>query len=204
MDYTREISGPTARINNITQTISPSDNAPILQSQLSPFDEERDIIVNHMANDYNNLTVQTVQTKAHADSANEMKRYLKDAEGKYTSIQENIHSSTKDLSLTKENLHIQMAKQKIMFELLAVLGITVLVYIFMGSSPYVHGVALLVIVVGFLYVLNYNAYRLRALGDDIGSPILSSLAKTFTPNGPRSDSKWWDTSFFSPPNAPTP
>ena len=48
MDYSAEISGPTAQINSITQAITPADSAATIQSKLTPFDSERDIVVGHI------------------------------------------------------------------------------------------------------------------------------------------------------------
>ena len=177
-----------------------------VMAQLSPFDQQRDMIVGHIANDYNGMTGEVVQTKNQADSVNDMKRYLKMAESKNKTINASIQDATKGLASSKHKLKVELAKQKIMFEILGILAVTIVVYIVMGSSQYVHGVALLVFVLGILYVLNYNAYRLHAIGSDTGAPALSSLADIFTPKGSvSSDYPWIDfASFFSPPNAPTP
>jgi len=199
MNYSSEISGPTNRIESITQAIVPTDTSATIQSSLTPVDQQRDMIVGHMLNDYNNSTSRAVQNKGDVDSANMMKHYLKDAESKNMVIQTGVEKAKNDLKTSKQNLNVELAKQKIVFEILGILGVTIVVYIVLGSSPYVHGVALAVLVLGILYVLNYNAYRLKAIGLDIGSPILSSLSTVFTPPN---TSAW--PSLFSPPNAPMP
>jgi hypothetical protein len=201
MNYSSEISGPTNQINNITQAIGPKDTSAIIQSNLTPFDQERDMIVGHMSNDYNNLTGLAIQNKGDIDSANMMKRYLKEAEGKNMVLQSGIETAKTDLKTSKQNLTIEHAKQKIVFEILGILGVTIVVYIVLGSSPYVHGVALGVLVLGIIYVLNYNAYRLQLLGLKLGSPTLESLGKALTPP---SGTSWYPSSFFSAPNAPGP
>lgn len=206
MDYTTEVSGPTNQINNIMAPAVVAKDTGAVMAQLSPFDQQRDMIVGHIANDYNGMTGEVVQTKNQADSVNDMKRYLKMAESKNKTINASIQDATKGLASSKHKLKVELAKQKIMFEILGILAVTIVVYIVMGSSQYVHGVALLVFVLGILYVLNYNAYRLHAIGSDTGAPALSSLADIFTPKGSvSSDYPWIDfASFFSPPNAPTP
>ena len=206
MDYTTEISSPTNHIETITQAIAPRDSASSIQANLTPFDQQRDVIVGHMANDYNNLTARAVHNKEDVDSANVMKKYLKEAESKKSVIYSGIESAKGNLKTSKQNLSIELAKQKIVFELLGILSVTIVVYIVMGSSPYVHGVALFVLVFGILYVLNYNAYRLHAIGADLGSPSLSSLGNVFAPSGspPSSSSSWNITSLFSAPNATGP
>lgn len=206
MDYTTEISSPTNHIESITQAIAPKDSASTIQANLTPFDQQRDVIVAHMANDYNNLTGHAVHNKEDVDSANEMKKYLKEAKSKKNVLFSGIENAKGTLKISKENLGIELAKQKIAFELLGILSVTIVVYIVMGSSPYVHGVALFVLVFGILYVLNYNAYRLHAIGTDLGSPSLSSLGNVFTPSGsaPSFSSSWNVTSLFSPPNAAGP
>lgn len=205
MDYTAETSGPTTQINNImAPAVDGKTDANAVIASLTPFDQQRDMIVGHVVNDYNALTNQAILIKNQVESANEIKHYLKDAEGKRTAIQAQVQTATKDLSTTKQQLSVELAKQKIIFELLAIFSITILVYIVMGSSPYVHIVAVTVLVLGILYVLNYNAYRLRTLGDDIGSPTLASLGNIFKGSSDGTTAWWNPASFFSPPNAPTP
>ena len=207
MNYSSEISGPTNRIESITQAITPSDTSAAVQADLTPFDQERDIIVGHMAKDYNSGTGNAIRNKGDIDSVNMMKKYLKQAEGKNMILQNGVEKAKSDLITSKQNLSIELAKQKIVFEILGILGVTVIVYITLGSSPYVHGVALAVLIFGIVYVLNYNAYRLHALADSVGSPSLATLGNMLTPpsdSKPNFTSSWNPSSFFSAPNAPGP
>ena len=208
MDYATEISGSTTQINNImAPAVDGKTDANAVLASLTPFEQQRESTIGHVINDYNMFTGQAITTKSQVDSVNNMKRYLKDSEGKKSSIQARVQSATKDLGTTKQKLSIELAKQKIVFELLAIFSITIVVYIVMGSSPYVHVVAVTVLILGILYVLTYNAYRLRTLGDDIGSPTLASLGNIFKSNPiiETTDSVWNKiATFFSAPNAPTP
>jgi len=202
MDYTAETSGPTTQIENImAPAVNGKTDANAVVASLSPFEQQRDMIVGHVVNDYNALTNQAILTKNRVDSANELRHYLKDADGKKTAIQAHVQVATKDLSTVKQRLSVELAKQKIIFELFAIFSVTILVYIVMGSSEYVHIVAVTVLILGILYVLTYNAYRLRTLGNDIGSPTLASLGDMF--KGSSQPTTLWP-SFFSPPNADGP
>jgi hypothetical protein len=65
-------------------------------------------------------------------------------------------------------------------------------------------IALGFMVFGLLYVMNFNAYRLGAIGEEIGSATLSSIGKTLTTFMPGAYGLPDIPSFFSPPNADGP
>jgi hypothetical protein len=84
-----------------------------------------------------------------------------------------------------------MSKQKIVFDLFLIFGATMSVYVLFRSSSYVHIIALVVLVIGILYVLQYNAYRIRLFGLDISAEILPSGGKGDQPS--KDGDKWWET-----------
>lgn len=208
MDYTAEFSGPTTLINNIIN--GPQTGTPdTTLASLTPLEQERDLIVGHLANDFKQLTSQAVQSKSQVDGINGLRSRIKDLDGKKTSLQGMVQNATSELSSAKQNLNIQLAKQKIAFELLSVFAVTIVIYIMFGSSSYVHMIALVVVVFGFLYILNFNAYRLGAIGEEVGSTTLTFLGKLFIPDSPNpsisSESSFPNLfSFFYPPNADGP
>jgi len=204
MDYTAEVSGPTTQINNIVSATSTETDPVEAQSNLTPFDSQRDQIVGHLGNDFDNMTTQAVQTRTQVEEINDVRRRVKAIQGQKTSIQAGIASSTSQLSTAQKDLNIQLAKQKIAFELLSVFAVTIIIYIVLGSFSYVHMIALGFMVLGLLYVMNFNAYRLGAIGEDIGSATLTTLGKTLTSFTPSYLSLPDPTSFFSPPNADGP
>jgi hypothetical protein len=199
MDYNAEFKGPTELIG-ITLD-GPTPDAAMLTS----LDAERDLIVGHLANDFSVTTSRAIQNKNQVDIANTLRRRVKDVEGKKTSLQGMIASATSDLSSAKQNLNLQLSKQKIAFEMLSVFAITIVIYILFGSSSYVHIIALVVVGLGFLYILTYNAYHLGSIGEDVGSTTLSFLGSLFSSNDSSSyDSMPTASSLFSTANAAGP
>jgi hypothetical protein len=78
-----------------------------------------------------------------------------------------------------------MAKQKVVFDLFMVFGATIVVYLVFGSSSYVHIIALVVLIIGVVYVLQYNAYRIRLFGNDDTSVFIGGNSIQEIEN------KWW-------------
>ena len=115
MDYATEISGSTTQINNImAPAVDGKTDANAVLASLTPFEQQRESTIGHVINDYNMFTGQAITTKSQVDSVNNMKRYLKDSEGKKSSIQARVQSATKDLGTTKQKLSIELAKQKML------------------------------------------------------------------------------------------
>ena len=83
-----------------------------------------------------------------------------------------------------------MAKQKVVFDLFMVFGATIVVYLVFSSSSYVHIIALVVLIIGVVYVLQYNAYRIHLFGDD-NTPKVSIFSdpKSIQETG----NKWWNS-----------
>jgi hypothetical protein len=189
----------TSKINNIVLASIPTANYQGTLQSLYPLEEQRDQEVCHMAQRFNSQTKEMVQTKHEADAVNEAGQLRKNAEGKNSSLKSSIQSRQKELLEAKHELQFQMSRQKIVFDLFLVFGATITVYLLFRSFSFVHILAVIVLVVGILYVLQYNAYRLRISGVSDSSKILpfsgtgtdhwwSSLVSNTTPSF--NSSKW--------------
>lgn len=159
---------------------------------LSPFEQQRDQMVDSLAGQYNSITNEMVQTKNQVDSVNATKRYLKDAQSKNRTVHSEIEHEKSQLdSLTKE-MRKQLARQKVMIDLCWVLGATLVVYLLFRSFSFVHILAMIVLVGGFVYVLVYNAYRIHISGTTNITPN-GPVAPSFPIPGGWNPENWWKT-----------
>ena len=182
MNYGSEIETPTQQINNIILAAVPSPNYQGTLQNIVPFDQQREQTISHLTREYDAHTQEMVQTKEQTDLVNEAGRYLKDVQGKNTTIKTKLESDKKVLDEKKKELQLQLSKQKIVFDLLLVFGATITVYLLFRSFSFVHGLALGVLVIGILYVLQYNAYRIRLFGTDDSSKIHLFSGSNFLPS----------------------
>jgi hypothetical protein len=151
----------TRQINNIMLAAVPTANYQGTIQNLSPFEQQRDQMVDNLKSHYASVTNEMVQTKNETDTANLTKRYLKKAQEQHHSIESEIEHEKAQLdSLTKE-MRKQLARQKVMIDLCWVLGATLLVYLLFSSFSFVHILAMIVLVGGIVYVVVYNAYRVH-------------------------------------------
>jgi vacuolar-type H+-ATPase subunit I/STV1 len=191
MNYGSEIELPAQQIRSAVLSAVPNPNYQGSIQSLVPFEQQREQTISHLTKEYDAHTRDMVQTKEQTDLVNESSRKLKNIQGKNTSIKTKIHEEQKHLDEAKKELQIQMSKQKIVFDLFLVFGATIVVYLLFRSFAFVHMIALVVLVVGILYVFQYNAYRIRIFGfDDI--PKVHHVPGTLDP-----ENKWWLTSFVS-------
>ena len=188
MNYASEIEKPTGQLNSIILTAVPSANYQGILQSLTPFEEQRDQLVTHLAKDYAMETTRAVDTKDQTDLVNQAKRYLRTAEGKNTQIKTEISKEQKELETLKKDLQVEMSKQRIAFDLFIVFGITITVYLLFRSFSFVHGLAAFVLVAGIVYILNYNAYRLRFFGFGLDSKAH---------NESTSNNDWWKERVFA-------
>jgi hypothetical protein len=159
-----EIEAPTQQMKSIILSAVPSQNYQGILQSLTPFEQQRDQATCTIAKRHHSQTEQAIQTKYDTDLVNQTKRYLKTAESKNTGIKTEIGKETKELEGLKKDLQKEMSKQRIVFDLFIVFGITLTVYLLFRSFSFVHGLAAFVLVAGIVYVFNYNAYRLRFSG----------------------------------------
>lgn len=172
------------QLKSIMLTAVPTANYQGTLQSLTPFEEQRDMVVDQLAKEHTMQTTEAVQTKEKTDIVNQVKRYLKTAEGKNSQIKNELTKEQKELEILKKDLQLEMSKQKIVFDLFIVFGITITVYLLFRSFSFVHGLAAFVLVGGIVYVLNYNAYRLRFFGFNRSDTD-------------RNDSDWWKENVFS-------
>ena len=188
MNYGSEIEIPTKQINSAVLSAVPNPNYQGSNQNLVPFEQQRELTISHLTKEYDAHTQDMAQTKEQTDLVNATSGKLKDIQGRNTAIKTKIQEEQKHLDEAKKELQLQMSKQKIVFDLFLVFGATITVYLLFRSFESVHMIALVVLVVGILYVFQYNAYRLRIFG-------FSDIPKI--PAFPGSDSSannWWDTS----------
>jgi hypothetical protein len=188
MNYASDIEKPSEQIKSIILTAVPTANYQGTLQSLTPFEEQREQVVNQLTTFHTMETNQAVQTKDQTDLVNQTKRYLRTAEGKNTQIRTEIEKERKDLDSLKKDLQREMSKQRIAFDLFIVFGITLSVYLFFRSFSFVHGLAAFVLVAGIVYILNYNAYRLRFFGFGASDTVR---------DGSTSDNAWWKEHIFS-------
>ena len=175
----------TRQINNIILAAVPTANYQGTIHDLSPFEQTRDQIVDNLTGQYGSVTNEMVQTKSQVDSVNATKRYLKDAQSKNRSVHSEIEHEKAELdSLTKE-MRKQLARQKVMIDLCWVLGATLVVYLLFRSFSFVHILAMVVLVGGFVYVLVYNAYRIHLSSNPDSSAVHPGAPSIPVPN------EWW-------------
>jgi hypothetical protein len=175
----------TSRINNIVLASVPTVNYQGTLQSLYPLDEQRDQEVCHVAQRFNSRTKEMIQTKHETDAVNEAGHYLKNAEGKNSSLKLSIETHKKELEDAKHKLQFHMSRQKIVFDLFLVFGATITVYLLFRSFSFVHILAVIVLVIGILYVLQYNAYRIHLFGDDDSSKVF--------PFSKSHANQWWNT-----------
>lgn len=190
MNYGSEIELPTQQINNSVKSIVPSQNYEATLQSIQPYQQQRDQTISGLSKDYDFHTQQIVHTMDETEVANQTRRDLKNAQGQNTGIKNKIQEEKKQLDKAKQELQLQISKQKIVFDLFFVFGITIFVYLIFRSFEYVHLIALVVLVIGMIYVLQYNAYSIRLFGDDHSAKIsISSGGKSIQETG----NKWWDS-----------
>ena len=175
----------TSKINNIVLASIPTVNYQGTLQNLYPLEEQRDQEVCHIAQRFNSQTKEMVQTKHEVDAVNEAGHLLKSAQGKNSSLKSSIETKKKELMEAKHELQFQMSRQKIVFDLFLVFGATITVYLLFRSFSFVHILAVVVLIVGILYVLQYNAYRLRLSG-------FSDTSKVF-PFSEANTHDWWSS-----------
>lgn len=188
MDLATEFESSTRQINSIIMAAVPSPNYQGDLTTLNPFEKQRDQIINHLEDSYNSQTLEMVQTKEQTDIANNVRRQVNKSENEHRAVQSKVENAEINLKKSKEILQHQLAKQQIVINLFWVLGSTLLVYIFLKSSPYVHVLALIVLVVGFAYVLQNKNLRLSLVPL---KSLISSLDWNTTPSF--DSSKWTST-----------
>jgi hypothetical protein len=191
MNYASEIQLPTRQINNSVLSIVPSNNYQATLQAIQPYEQQRDQVISGLSREYDFHTQDITHTMEQTEVVNEARRDLKNAQGQNTGIKTKISEETKQLDKAKEELKLQMAKQKVVFDLFMVFGATIVVYLLFRSFEYVHLIALAVLVIGIVYVLQYNAYSISIFGDD-NSVFTGADFDPRTINE-RGD-KWWNDS----------
>lgn len=198
MDYASEIESPTRQINNSVLAAVPTPNYQGSIQNLVPFEQQREQTIHHLTHDYDVHTNEMIQTKEQTDLVNQTSRQLKNIQGKNTALKTKIESEKKELAEAKKELQLQMSKQKVVFDLFIVFGATIVVYLLFRSFESVHIIALVVLIAGIVYVLQYNAYRIRIFGDDNSSAIFPDAGSH------RNSNEWWKTSVSSLVSTTTP
>jgi len=200
----KEFADSTSAINNI---VSAAPSAPIKQNTLAsidPLDTWRDDIMGHISADYNDITRHALVGKDQTESAALIKNQLSATQAARTELNDKISKATLYAQQTKQEYRFQVEKQKAIFDLLVVFGLTIGVYVILGSNPNVHIIALLVLLAGLMYVVLYHAYRLKLPGTSMMTVISGVLfnadfAKTLA-NAQSSEMP----GTLPPPGAPTP
>jgi hypothetical protein len=189
MNYASEVGVPTQQINNNVRSFVPSKNYQATLQTIQPYEQQRDQVISGLSREYDFHTQEIVQTMEQIEVVNEARRNLKNAQGQNSSIKTKVKEETKELDKAKQELQLQMSKQKVVFDLFMVFGATIVVYLLFRSFEYVHLIALAVLVVGIVYVLQYNAYSIRLFGDDDSTFTEADLdPRTINKTG----NKWWD------------
>jgi len=173
--YMKEFGDSTAAINNI---VVAAPSAPIKQNSLAsidPLNTWRDDIVGHIADDYNTITRHALVSKDQSDSSDLIGIQLSATQSARDALQDKITKATAYAQQTKQEYRFQAEKQKAIFDLLAVFGITIGVYVVLASNPNVHIIALLVLLAGLMYVILYHAYRLKLPGTSMMTVISGIL-----------------------------
>jgi hypothetical protein len=195
MNYASEVELPTRQINNSVKAIVPSQQYEATLQAIQPYEQQREQVISGLSKNYDFHTQEIVQTMEQTEAVNETRRYLKSAQGQNSGIKNKIKDETKQLDKAKQELQLQISKQKIVFDLFMVFGATIVVYIVFSSSPYVHMIALVILIIGVVYVLQYNAYSIRLFGYDDTSIILGGdlISKTASKSLKETGSKWWNS-----------
>ena len=190
MNYGSEIQLPTRQINNSVLSIVPSQQYETTLQAIQPYEQQREQAISGLTKEYDFHTQEVVQTMEQTEVVNETRRHLKHAQGQNSGIKTKIQEETKQLDKAKHELQVQLSKQKIVYDLFIVFGVTIVVYLMFSSSPYVHMIALVVLTVGVVYVLQYNAYRISLFSDDDTSIFLGG---NFDPKSiHETGNKWWN------------
>jgi len=190
MNYASEIQLPTRQINNSVLSIVPSDKYEATLQAIQPYEHQREQTISGLTREYDFHTQEITQTMDQTEVVNQTRRNLKSAQGQNSGIKTKIKEETKQLDKAKKELQLQMSKQKVVFDLFMVFGATIVVYLMFSSSSYVHVIALVVLIIGVVYVLQYNAYRIRLFGDDSSAKVsIFSDTKSIQETG----NKWWNS-----------
>ena len=173
--YMKEFADSTTAINNI---VAAAPSAPIKQNNLAsidPLNTWRDDIMGHIASDYNDITRHAITAKDQTESAALIKNHLSGSQGAKAELNDKISKATLYAQQTKQEYRFQVEKQKAIFDLLMVFGLTIGVYVILGSNSNVHIIALLVLLAGLMYVVLYHAYRLKSSSTSMMSVISGVL-----------------------------
>lgn len=193
MNYASEVGVPTQQINNNVRSFVPSKNYQATLQTIQPYEQQRDQVISGLSREYDFHTQEIVQTMEQTEVVNEARRNLKNAQGQNSSIKTKVKEETKELDKAKQELQLQMSKQKVVFDLFMVFGATIVVYLLFRSFEYVHIIALAVLVVGIVYVLQYNAYSIRLFGDDDTTKVSIFTEADLDPRTiSKTGNKWWD------------
>ena len=181
-----ELDAPTRQINNIVLAAIPTPNYQGTLNDLKPLEAQRDMIVSHLGDEYNSHTREMVQTKDQVDAVNTANRYVKTVSEKNKRIAREIENKQQELDVSNTELQKQLARQKVVIDIFWVLGITIVVYMLFRSFSFVHILAAIVLVVGIVYVVVYNAYRLHLSSNT--NPSATATVPSPIPN----PSEWWN------------
>ena len=147
MDYRRVGDS----INTLLKTAVPEGGSTSKYDKIPLVDDSREVIVSHIKSTYTTETGEMINGKEVIDTANTYKNMLKSSEGQLEGIK--IRTRTLEAEVSKEKDNVKKSKQvNTMLQILFWTIIAVVAVYAIGGS-WVHGIGLVVLIVGFGFVL---------------------------------------------------
>lgn len=170
-----EFAKATDSINTILKTAVPAGGTTTQYDQLPAVDAQRDLIVSHVKCTYTSDTGEILNSKEFVDTSNTYKNMLttqtnelEESRGKIKRLEDNVKKGSTEVEKIERTTRILLI-------LLITISITIGLYILGGQ--YVHGIAFLILISGFMIVLYTRGEKM----DIDFSPIKQWISTTPAP-----------------------
>lgn len=143
----------TDSVNSLIKTAAGTGGNMSSYKDIPSVDSQREIIVSHMKSDYDDKTLNMLNSKKFAESANTFKNLLNSTEGEVQQLHSHAAELETKLHSREADLKLSSSRTTILQILLITIGAVVAIYSVFGWSSYVHLVALASLLSGFGYAL---------------------------------------------------
>ena len=171
----------TDRTNSIIKTAAGKGGTTDAYKDIPSVDAQREIIVSHMKSEYSDRTLNMLNAKAFADTANTYKNLTTSTEGEIEKLRSNASEIETKIHGREADLKNSKSRTTILLVLAITVAAVVAIYSVLSSSEYVHAFAITCLAIGFGYALYLRGQPLSS-EDDTCSYIKSFLTSATSPN----------------------
>jgi len=169
----------TDNVNSIIKTAGVKGGNTGDYKNIPSVDAQREIIVSHMQSEYNDKTIRMLNAKAFGDTAKTYKNMLKSTEGEVQKLSSHASELETKVHTREADLKLSESRTAILQVLAGSVAITIAIYAMLGSSEYVHAIALMCLAIGFGYAM-YIKGEPDAKVDDIVNRINDLLKSLYS------------------------